>query len=256
MNDERLSRVLTVAGLDCSGGAGIAADVEAITALGLHAAAVCTAVTAQSSAGVRDICPVPAASVTAQLEAVFEDFDVRAMKTGMLTSAEVVHAVARFLRRRLTPSGAELSFPLVVDPVMEATAGGQLLSEEGISALVAELLPLAHVVTPNLAEAARLAGMPVENTVHMKDAARKIRALGVRNVIVKGGHLPDKAVDIIYDGSRFEELSSRKQAGKAHGMGCTYSAALAAYLALGTPLHKAAAGAKHMATLRLDQASH
>jgi hydroxymethylpyrimidine kinase/phosphomethylpyrimidine kinase len=250
--DKRLC-VLTVAGLDSTTGAGITADVDAITAIGMRAAVVCTAVTAQTAAGVRDIHTVPASSVAAQLNACFDECDVRAIKTGMLVSRDIVRTLAHCLREKLAVLKESGACPLVVDPVMSATAGGQLLSDEGIAALMEELLPLAFVVTPNLPEAARLAGMPVENVVQMKDAAARIRGLGVKNVIITGGHLPDKALDVLYDGSKFVEFPGRKLPAKVHGTGCTYSAALATYLALGMPLEKAAAGAKQITARRIEE---
>ncbi len=258
MNEQKRKCVLSVAGLDSSAGAGLLADVEAITTLGVRAAVVCTAVTAQTSASVIDIHPVPPSSVLAQLRACFDEFDVAAIKTGMLVNGEIVRALSRFLREKMSEAPSGALPPIVVDPVMSATAGGQLLTDEGIAALMEELLPLACVVTPNLSEAARLAGVPVGNVVQMKEAAMKIRALGVKNVIITGGHLPDKATDVIYDGAKFEELSGRKLARpdgqplKVHGTGCTYSAALATYLALGMPLAKAAAGAKQITARRIE----
>ena len=263
MSDEKRKCVLTVAGLDSSAGAGITADVEAITTLGMRAALVCTAVTAQTTvAGLRDIHPVPASSVAAQLHACFDEFKILAIKTGMLVNREVVVTLARVLRERISNSPPSPAPFLVVDPVMWATASpakrdrAALLSEDGIAALMEELLPQAFVVTPNLPEAARLAGMRVENIIQMKDAAMRIRALGVKNVIITGGHLAGpSAVDVIYDGTKFEELSGRKLPVKVHGTGCTYSAALATYLALGMPLSKAAAGAKQMTTRRIEDES-
>lgn len=258
MNSDKRKCVVSVAGLDSSTGAGITADVAAITTLGMNAAVVCTAVTAQTGAGIRDIHPVPVSSVSAQLHACFDEFDVLAIKTGMLANADIVRALSHFLRSRSVPQPpvpnleSRRSCLLVVDPVMSATAGGQLLSEDGIAALMEELLPLAFVVTPNLPEAARLAGLPVENLIQMKDAARRIRELGVKNVIVTGGHLPDKATDVIYDGAKFQEVPGRKLPAKLHGTGCTYSAALATYLALGMPLDKAAAGAKQITVRRIE----
>ena len=243
--------VLTVAGLDSSAGAGITADVAAITALGPDALVACTAVTVQTPAGVVRSHALPEDLVVAQIEAAFDAFPVRAVKTGMLACGAIVHAVATALRAR-RERGAD--FRLVVDPVIAASAGGELLSGEGVTSLIADLLPLADVCTPNLAEAARLSGAPVSDIGSMREAARRIRAAGARAVIVTGGHLEGDPVDVAYDGQTFHELRGRRAPGTVHGTGCTYSASLAAYLAKGIPLLKAAAGAKQMATIRIEEA--
>jgi hydroxymethylpyrimidine kinase/phosphomethylpyrimidine kinase len=252
MDAPKSKAILTVAGLDSSGGAGVTADVLAITSLGLDAAVACTAVTAQTSDSVRRIMPVPVEVVAAQMEAAVAEYDLRAVKTGMLVSADVVHAVAEFILRHFPPPSKRPL--LVIDPVMSATAGGRLLDEPGVNAMMRELLPRATVVTPNLLEAERLTGMKVGNVEQMREAARAIRALGPQGVIVTGGHLPDKAVDVVYDGTRFDEFSGPLFPIKVHGTGCTYASSLAAYLALGTPLAKAAAGAKGFTRERIEEA--
>ena len=249
MGNARRRTVLTIAGLDSSGGAGITADAAAIAALGDNIAVACTAVTAQTDAGVVACHPVPPDIVAAQIDAAFAVHNVRAVKTGMLLSESIILATAGALKRR-REEGRE--FALVVDPVLAASAGGAILSGDGLAALIEHLLPLAAAVTPNLAEAARLANMTrVDDADTLRRAAERIHAHGVQAVIITGGHLAGQPVDTVYDGTTFRELPGRRVPGMAHGSGCVYSAAFAAYLARGVPLHKAAAGAKHLATLRL-----
>ena len=249
MDDAKQPAVLAIGGLDSSGGAGLTADLLAVTTLGVRSVLACTAVTAQTAAGVVACHPVPPDVVAAQIEAAFESCAVRAVKTGMLVNADVVRAVAAGLARK-RGDGAE--FALVVDPVLAASAGGELLSEEGLSALISGLLPMAQVVTPNLDEAARLTGTPVSSPATMKLAAQKVHALGASHVVVTGGHLADQPTDVLFDGAEFHELPGRRLPGDVHGAGCTYSASFAAYLAKGMPVHKAAAGAKQMACMRIE----
>jgi len=228
---------LTVAGSDPSGGAGIQADLKTFAAFDVYGAAVLTCATAQNTIGVRATGELPAALVAAQLDAVLDDLAVGAVKTGMLGRAEIVEVVAERVAR--------LSAPLVVDPVMVATSGDALLSDDGARALRGRLLPLARLVTPNLAEAAVLAGRPVETVADMRDAAEAIRALGARAVLVKGGHLAGDACDLLLDGDQAHELrADRLDAGPLHGSGCTLSAAIAAELARGAALLEAVRRAK------------
>lgn len=228
---------LSVAGSDPSGGAGIQADLKTFAAFDVYGAAVLTCVTAQNTTGVRATGELSPALVAAQLDAVLEDLAVGAVKTGMLGRAEVVDVVAE----RVTGLRAEL----VIDPVMAATSGDALLSDDGVRALRTRLLPLARLVTPNLAEAAVLAGRPVATVAEMREAAQAIRALGARAVLVKGGHLPGDACDLLLDGDALHELRApRVDAGALHGSGCTLSAAITAGLACGMPLLDAVRRAK------------
>jgi hydroxymethylpyrimidine/phosphomethylpyrimidine kinase len=192
---------------------------------------------------------LPVDLIRAQLEAVFDDFDVAAVKTGMLSSAEIVGAVAGFLRKRKIG-------PLVVDPVMISKSGYRLLKDDAIDTLKHELLPLAMVIMPNLHEAELLAGMNIESVDAMRDAAARIRDLGCKNVLVKGGHANfDRATDILFDGKRFHSLQSDFIDTKnLHGTGCTFSAAIAARLALGEPLLDAVRHAKHYITQAIRHA--
>jgi hydroxymethylpyrimidine/phosphomethylpyrimidine kinase len=229
---------LTIAGSDPSGGAGIQADLKTFHQFGVYGTSVVTLLTVQNTVGVRSVKSEEPDFVLAQLEAVLDDLPPGAAKTGALGTPEVVRAVAR--RARSFP------FPLVVDPVMISKHGAPLLDAAAVEALREELLPRATVVTPNLREAAVLAGMEVEDRASMEEAARRIAALGPRSVLVKGGHLDgEDATDRLFLEGRFEEFPARRIATRhTHGTGCTYSAAICAGLALGRPLLDAVASAK------------
>ena len=230
--------VLTVAGSDSGGGAGIQADLRTFAAHGVHGTSAITAVTAQNSVAVLDWVALEPRMVVAQIEAVASDMDVAAVKTGMLATAAIVSAVAEAIER--------LALPLVVvDPVMVAKSGDRLLDRDAEAAYRERLLPLATLVTPNLPEAEALLGRPVRTLTDMREAARALRAMGPRAVVVKGGHLEGDAVDVFWDGDHLEDLPAPRIAtANTHGTGCTYSAAIAARLALGQPLLDAVRGAK------------
>ena len=230
--------VLTVAGSDSGGGAGIQADLRTFAAHGVHGTSAITAVTAQNSVAVLDWVALEPRMVVAQMEAVASDMNVAAVKTGMLATAAIVSAVAEAIER--------LALPLVVvDPVMVAKSGDRLLDRDAETAYREQLLPLATVVTPNLPEAEALLGHRVRTLDEMREAARALRAMGPRAVVVKGGHLEGDAVDVFWDGARLEDLPAPRIAtSNTHGTGCTYSAAIAARLALGEPLLDAVRGAK------------
>ena len=230
--------VLTVAGSDSGGGAGIQADLRTFAAHGVHGTSAITAVTAQNSVAVLDWVALEPRMVVAQIEAVASDMEVAAVKTGMLATAAIVSAVAEAIERLRLPF-------VVVDPVMVAKSGDRLLDRDAETAYRERLLPLATVVTPNLPEAEALLGRPVRTLDEMREAARALRAMGPRAVVVKGGHLEGDAVDVFWDGARLEDLPAPRIATKnTHGTGCTYSAAIAARLALGEPLLDAVRGAK------------
>lgn len=225
---DRTPCVLSIAGSDPSGGAGIQADLKTCAALQVYAATVVTAVTVQDTAGVREVFPLPAALVAAQLDAIARDVALASVKTGMLATAETVEVVAAKVREHSLPH-------LVVDPVISSHDGFPLLTEDGIEALRRLLLPLATVVTPNLPEAERLVGHPLRDPSDMRLAAKEIRSLGPKLVVVKGGHGEGPlAVDLVYDGQAYLELSApRLQGMAAHGTGCTFAMAIAAFLARG-----------------------
>jgi hydroxymethylpyrimidine/phosphomethylpyrimidine kinase len=234
-------RVLTVAGSDSGGGAGIQADLKTMLALGVHGMSVVTAVTAQDSTGVHGYWELPAEAVDAQLAAVLDDIGVDAVKTGMLASPELVGVTAKRLR--------DIAAPIVVDPVCVSKHGDPLLVPEAVEAIVAELLPIATVVTPNLAEVTRLTGLVVADSAGQRRAAEALLALGPRWVLVKGGHLPGDAVDLLTDGETVLELRApRLDNTHTHGTGCTLASAIASYLALGRTVPDAVSGAKAFVT--------
>ena len=233
---------MTIGGSDCSGGAGIQADIKTFSALGVHGTSVLTAITAQNSDGVQAIHEVPVGIVEQQLQSIMSDIAVDYAKTGMLYSAEIIAVAATQLKR--------YNVPFVLDPVMNAGAGGILLEDNALNTLIELLLPICTVVTPNVPEASRISGLEIRDIEDAKLAALKINDMGATAVIIKGGHLEHeiaagKATDLIYDGE-FEHISTSmiKQGKIVHGAGCTFSAALAAELAKGTTLHDAATSAK------------
>jgi hydroxymethylpyrimidine/phosphomethylpyrimidine kinase len=239
---------LSIAGSDPSGGAGIQADLGTFAAFGVRGATVITALTAQNTAGVRDVAAVDAAFVVRQLDAVLDDLDVRAAKTGMLHRAEVVTAIAERLAARPLPA-------LVIDPVVVATSGATLLEPAAVDLLRDRLLPLATLVTPNLREAAALTGRAVTDRAGMAAAARALVALGARAALVTGGHLAGEPVDVLCDGSTVREIPGRRvPVGATHGTGCALSAAVTAGLAQGRPLEEAIADAKRWLTRALGSA--
>ena len=235
---------LTIAGSDSGGGAGIQADIKAIHANGVYAASVITSVTAQNTVEVREAFDLPTTVVRAQLEAVFDDIDIAAAKTGMLSSNAIIEEVAGFLNERDFAK-------LVVDPVMVSKSGFRLIQPDTGVSLCAKLLPLARVITPNLIEARELAVMEITSPHHMREAAKRIAAMGPRAVLIKGGHADFAfATDLLYDGESFTEFKPEGEVRKVdiHGSGCTFSAAIAARLALGESLHDAVANAKRYIT--------
>ena len=235
-----IANVLSIAGSDPSGGAGIQADLKTFAAMGCYGMAALTALTAQNTRGVSAVHVPPAAFLSAQLDAVFADIRVDAVKIGMLATGEIVRAVAKSLARH----GAK---NIVLDPVLVATSGDSLGAPDVVEALLAHLLPLAAVVTPNLAEAARLTGLPLPGSVaDMVLAGEKLLALGAQAVLVKGGHLGDAmARDVLLTaaGRRVYE-APRIKTNNTHGTGCTLSSAIAAALAQGDALELAAERAK------------
>lgn len=241
-------RVLTIAGSDSGGGAGIQADLKTITVLGGFGMSVITALTAQNTLGVHGILDVPPSFVAAQFDAVATDIGIDAAKTGMLSTPEIIRVVAGKIRQYGIAK-------LVVDPVMVAKGGMPLIREEAKKTLIAELLPLAFILTPNIPEAEVLSGIRIVTLDDMKKAAKVIHEMGARHVIVKGGHLPGDAVDLLYNGEGFREFSSPRIAtNDSHGTGCTYSAAIAAWLAFGRDAAGAVTEAKRYVTAAIRHA--
>ena len=236
----RYARVLSIAGSDSGGGAGIQADLKTFSALGCFGMTAITALTAQNTQGVRGIHGVPPEFLAAQIDAVVEDIGVDAVKIGMLHSPDVVRLVADAIRRHRLPH-------VVLDPVMVATSGDRLIAEETEGVLVRELFPLAEVITPNLDEAGWLLGRKVEGVAALEAAAQALRALGAQAALLKGGHLPgDEVVDMLaLPDDRCHRLASKRIAThNGHGTGCTLSSAIAAQLALGLPLVPAVEAAR------------
>ncbi len=233
---------LTVAGFDPSGGAGVVADVKTFTAFGCFAAAAVTSLTYQNTNGVFGAAHQTAEALRAQVMPVVEDFCVAGAKTGMLPTREIIAEVARLFRE------VELPAP-VVDPVVRSTSGYDLIDDAALDALKAELLPLARVVTPNLAEAERITGLRIRDRAGMLEAARVIRALGARAVLVKGGHLEGEATDVLDDDGRVTTFTApRIETTSTHGTGCTLAAGIAACLARGMSLEESVEAAKRFVT--------
>jgi hydroxymethylpyrimidine/phosphomethylpyrimidine kinase len=230
---------LTIAGSDPSGGAGIQADLKTFAAFGVYGVSAITAITVQNTLGVEAVAPLSADLVSAQIESVAGDIAMHAVKIGMLATSAIVEAVAAAI--------TSLDLPLVVlDPVLVSSSGERLLDEDGISALCAEMLPRARVVTPNIPEAEALSGVRVTSSDAAREAARRIQAMGPRAVIITGGHAAgDSIVDLLLDDDEFHEFNmERVESRRTHGTGCTYASAIAAALALGQPLAAAAAAAQ------------
>ena len=239
---------LTIAGSDSGGGAGIQADLKTFAALGVYGTSAVTAITAQNTCGVDAVQAVDADVVASQIRTVACDIPIAAAKTGMLFSSDIIRAVAAAAR--------SVSLPyLVVDPVMVATSGDRLLQPDAEASLKNEMIPLATVVTPNLAEAEVLTGFKVHTLDDMRSAAEELVDNGAAAVVVKGGHAMTKATDVFYDGRRMELLESVVvDTTSTHGTGCTFSAAICAYLARGTELLEAVRRAKGYLTGALQNA--
>lgn len=235
-----VNKALTIAGSDSGGGAGIQADLKTFQELGVFGMSALTAVTAQNTMGVQAVYPMTSEAVARQIASVGDDLAPNALKTGMLFNAEIIETVSEKIKQY----GWE---KLVVDPVMIAKGGAPLLQKEAVSALKRFLLPLALVITPNIPEAEELAGIKIVSLDDKKEAAKRLLDLGVKNVIIKGGHDEEtnEAIDVLYDGSGFSYFSSQRISTKnTHGTGCTFSSAITAELAKGAIVSDAVATAK------------
>jgi hydroxymethylpyrimidine kinase/phosphomethylpyrimidine kinase len=240
-----MKRILAIAGSDSGGGAGIQADLKTITLLGGYGMGVLTALTAQNTVSVTAVHDVPLDFIEAQIDAVFTDIGVDSVKTGMLSNEEVVTLVASKIAYYKPPI-------VVVDPVMVAKSGDLLLTGEARKIMARSLLPLATLVTPNLLEASTFVGWQVENREAMRKAAEEIHRLGPQYVLLKGGHLQEEAVDLLFDGEKFREFRSiRVETKNVHGTGCTYGSAIATYLAQGFTMVEAVTAAKHFITVAI-----
>lgn len=239
--------ILTIAGSDSGGGAGIQADIKTIMALGGYGMSVITALTAQNGQGVTGIHAPEASFVAQQLTTVLDGFSVASAKTGMLFSADIIEAVAAMLAAR--------TFPLVVDPVSVSQSGSRLLREDAVQALIEKLIPLADVLTPNRPEAEMLAGMALQNDADVAEAGRRLLAMGAKAVLIKGGHF-DSAIMVtdwlcLPGASPLALRQAHVETTNNHGTGCTLSAAIAAYLGLEMPLQVAVTKAQEFVNLAL-----
>ena len=235
------SRVLTIAGSDSGGGAGIQADLKTMLALGVHGMSVIAAVTAQNSLGVQGYWELPPEAVRAQLDSVLSDIGAQAVKTGMLASKVLVETVSEVL------SG--VTAPIVVDPVGVSKHGDPLLAPDALDAVRTGLFPLATVVTPNLWEVEQLTGVKVDEENLLREAAEAVLALGPRWVLIKGGHLPGEPVDLLFDGTNEHRFAAARHDNRhTHGTGCTLASAIASHLAQGRDVVDAVGRAKEYVT--------
>lgn len=241
-----MKNCLAVAGSDCSGGAGIQADLKTFSAHGTFGMSVITAVVAENTCRVLSIEEMPHRCIGNQLDAVFEDIEVNAVKLGMLPGIQAIKAVAQKLWEYHPQN-------IVCDPVMVAKGGCALMAPQAIGALKEQILPLCHLLTPNIPEAQALAGMEIRDRSGMKAAAQRIAGMGVKNVLVKGGHLAGEAVDILFDGTDFYEFTAERIHTKnTHGTGCTLSSAITANLANGMAVNRAVSCAKEYVTRAIE----
>lgn len=234
-----MKQVLTIAGSDSGGGAGVQADIKAMSANGTFAMSVITSITAQNTQGVTAIYNIPESIIEAQLKAIFDDFDVSAVKTGMLSTSSITTTIVRQLSSHKDPF-------LIVDPVMVSKSGHTLLEADAIDTLKSELLPLTFLVTPNIQEAELLSGIQIRSLPEARQAAKSIQKMGCRFVLLKGGHLLERpATDLLYDGRFFRMYEGEFiQTPHNHGTGCTYASAITAQLARGKDLTEAITIAK------------
>lgn len=243
-----MKTALTIAGSDCSGGAGIQADIKTMSALGVFAMSVIVSVVAENTARVISIEDVSPSVISDQIDAVFEDIRPDAVKIGMLSTPECMHAVASKLAE-YRPSH------VVIDPVMYAKNGSPLMQETSIDTLISTIIPLATVLTPNIPETEKISGISISDLDGMKEAARIISAMGAGAVLVKGGHRVGNADDLLFDGKDFTVFpGNRIDTKNTHGTGCTLSSAIASYLALGESLVSAVGKAKEYVTGAIEHA--
>lgn len=241
-----MKKVLTIAGSDCSGGAGIQADLKTFSAHGVYGMSVITAVTAQNTQGVFAVEDISRGVIAKQIEAIFDDIEVDGVKIGMVSQVETIEAIVEQLRR-YSPHN------VVLDPVMVSKSGYHLLNPVAEAALIKELLPIALVVTPNIPEAEVMTNRSIHTLKQMEDSAKALYQMGAKNVLLKGGHLENEATDILYDGQEFSYFPSiRIETNNTHGTGCTLSSAITANLALGYTLYQSVLQAKEYITIAIQ----
>lgn len=240
-------RALTIAGSDTCGGAGIQADLKSFSANGVYGMSVITAVTAQNTMGVFGIQDINPEMIEAQIDVIFDDIRVDAIKIGMVSKIQSIKSIAKALKK------VEKLPAIVLDPVMISKSGFNLLSDDAKETLIKELFPLATLITPNLPEAEEILGMKISNLEDMKEAALKLKELGPKAVLVKGGHLEDEATDLLYDGKNFVFLPQvRIHTKHTHGTGCTLSSAIAANLAKNMSIEEAVKKGKRYVTVAIE----
>jgi hydroxymethylpyrimidine/phosphomethylpyrimidine kinase len=238
-----MKSALSIASTDPSGGAGISADLKAFAYTGVHGLSVVTCVTAQNTKSISEIHEVPLEIIEAQLDSIISDIKISSCKTGMLYSPEIVKLIAR--------KSQDFNFPLIVDPVLKATVGGDLTKSDFVDTLKEHLIPKAFLITPNIPEAELILGEEIESVEDMKSACKNLFSLGCQNVLLKGGHLKEPmATDILYDGNEFHYYLSASHPRNLHGTGCIHSALICGFLARGLTLQDAASDAKiHISNL-------
>lgn len=241
-----MKKVLTIAGSDCSGGAGIQADLKTFSAHGVYGMSVIVSVVAENTSRVIDIQDISPDMILKQMDAVFEDIEVDAVKIGMLSGCECMRAVSEGLRKYKPEN-------IVIDPVMLAKGGHALMQLNAIEFFKSQLIPFAHMLTPNIPEAEVLTGMKIDSVPEMKEAAQIIYSMGAKSVLVKGGHLNGDAEDILFDGTNFYSFKTKRIDTKnTHGTGCTFSSAIASNLALGKDLYNSVNAAKEYVTMAIE----
>ena len=237
-----MKKVLTIAGSDCSGGAGIQADIKTISAHGCYAMSVIVSVVAENTNRVIDIQNINTDIIEKQIDAIYEDIEIDAIKIGMLNNEEIMSSIAKKIKQLNLKN-------IVIDPVMYATNGAPLMSMNSIDALIKLIIPLATVLTPNIPEAEKISNMKITTIKDMEESAIKIYKMGCKNVLIKGGHLNNDATDILYDGNEFNYFKSSKiETKNTHGTGCTLSSSIASNIALGYPIKEAITKSKEYIT--------
>ncbi|WP_032121209.1 bifunctional hydroxymethylpyrimidine kinase/phosphomethylpyrimidine kinase [Clostridium amazonitimonense] len=243
-----MKKVLSIAGSDCSGGAGIQADLKTFSAHGVFGMSVIAAVVAENTSRVIDIQDVTPDMIQKQIDAVFEDIDVDAVKVGMLSTPSSMKAVAEKFRQHKPKN-------IVIDPVMYAKNGCPLMEPSAVDTLIKVVIPWADVLTPNIPEAEKISAMKILSISDMETAAKKIHEMGCKNVVVKGGHAVGNAIDVLYDGQEFYHYETHRIHTKnTHGTGCTFSSAIASNLALGLSISQAVELAKQYVTTAIEHA--
>ncbi|MBE6051033.1 MAG: bifunctional hydroxymethylpyrimidine kinase/phosphomethylpyrimidine kinase [Clostridium sp.] len=242
-----MKTALTIAGSDSSGGAGIQADIKAMSANGVFAMSAITAITAQNTQGVFGIQDISPEMIEGQIKAIFDDINVDAIKIGMVSKIESIKAISKALKN------VNNLPPIVLDPVMVSTSKCKLLSDDAKETLINELFPLAALITPNLPEAEEILGVEITNVEEMENACKELIKLGAKNVLVKGGHLEGDATDVLYTGKKFIYLRHERLDNKhTHGTGCTLSSAIAAGLAKGMNIEEAVKEGKRYVTVAIE----